>query len=81
VPPGYRIGLTVRGRDYEYDGPALELPHAPYPMRGVGPFTHTDPQDRPPEIFRCINTLHFGGGDKAPYLLLPVVPSEQKKVA
>ncbi len=74
VPPGYRIGLTVRGRDYEYDGPPLDLPHAPYPMRGVGPFTHADPQDRPPEIFHGRNTLHFGSGAKAPYLLLPVIP-------
>ena len=74
VPPGYRIGLTVRGRDYEYDGPPIELPHAPYPMRGVGPFTHADPKDRPPEIFQCRNTLHFGGGEMAPYLLLPVIP-------
>ena len=74
VPAGYRIGLAVRGRDYEYDGPPLELPHAPYPMRGVGPFTHADSEDRPPEIFHCRNTLHFGGGEKAPYLLLPVIP-------
>ena len=31
-----------------------------YPMKGVGPFTHTDPRDRPPEIFGGTNTLHFG---------------------
>ena len=28
VPPGYRIGLTVRGKDYEYDGTDAALPHA-----------------------------------------------------
>jgi len=74
VPPGYRIGLSVRGKDYEFDGPPMEIPHAPYPMRGVGPFTHQHPEDRPPAIFGGKNTLHFGGGDKAPHVLLPVIP-------
>jgi predicted acyl esterase len=73
VPPGYRIGLTVRGKDYEYDGTDAALPHAAYPMKGVGPFTHTDPHDRPPDIFGGVNTLHFGA-NRAPYLLLPVIP-------
>jgi predicted acyl esterase len=72
VPPGYRVGLTVRGKDYEYDGTDAALPHATYPMKGVGPFTHTDPRDRPPEIFGGVNTLHFGA-EQAPYLLLPVI--------
>ena len=48
-------------------------PHAPYEMKGVGPFTHTNPQDRPPEIFGGTNTLHFAAG-KTPYVLLPVIP-------
>jgi uncharacterized protein len=42
-------------------------------MKGVGPFTHADPHDRPAAIFACRNTLHFGAG-KMPYLLLPVIP-------
>jgi predicted acyl esterase len=73
VPPGYRIGLTVRGKDYEYDGTAADVPFATYPMKGCGPFTHTNPQDRPPKIFGGTNTLHFGS-NMAPYLLLPVIP-------
>ena len=73
VPPGYRIGLTIRGKDYEYDGTDAGVAHAPYPMKGVGPFTHTDPKDRPPEIFGGRNTLHFAPG-KMPYVLLPVIP-------
>jgi uncharacterized protein len=73
VPKGYRVALTVRGKDYEYDGTDAALPHAPYPMKGVGPFTHTNPKDRPPEIFDGKNTLHFGGAF-APYVLLPVIP-------
>ena len=28
VPPGFRVALTVRGKDYEYDGSDAALPHA-----------------------------------------------------
>jgi predicted acyl esterase len=73
VPPGYRVGLTVRGRDYEYDGTDAGIANAAYPMKGVGPFTHTNPSDRPPEIFGGRNTLHFEKG-RMPYVLLPVIP-------
>jgi predicted acyl esterase len=73
VPPGYRIAVTVCGKDYEYDGTDAGLPNAPYPMKGVGPFTHADPDHRPAAIFACRNDLHFGAG-KMPYLLLPVIP-------
>jgi predicted acyl esterase len=74
VPKGYRLGLSIRGKDYEYDGSDAALPHAPYPMKGVGPFTHTDPRDRAPEIFHAINTLHFSAS-QSPYLLLPIIPA------
>jgi predicted acyl esterase len=74
VPAGYRFALTVRGKDFEVDGKDIAPPHAPYPMKGVGPFLHIDPDDRPPQIFACRNTLHFAAG-KEPYLLLPIIPS------
>jgi predicted acyl esterase len=74
VPPDYRLALSVRGKDYEVDGTDIALPNAPYPMKGVGPFLHIDPQDRPPAIFGGRNTLHFAAG-KQPYLLLPVIPA------
>ncbi len=73
VPPGYSLALTVRGKDYEVDGKDAALPHAPYPMKGVGPFLHIDPDDRPAAIFATRNTLHFAPG-KEPYLLLPIIP-------
>jgi len=75
IPKGYRIVVSVRGKDYEYDGTDAALPHAPYPMKGVGPFSHTNPQDRPPQIFGGTNTLHFAAG-QMPYLLLPVIPAK-----
>jgi predicted acyl esterase len=73
VPPGYRLALNMRGRDYEYDGGDAGVANAAYPMKGVGPFTHADPRDRPREVFGGRNTLHFAPG-KIPYLLLPVIP-------
>ncbi|MBI2716781.1 MAG: CocE/NonD family hydrolase [Rhizobiales bacterium] len=73
VPPGYRLALSVRGKDYEFDGSDAALPNAPYSMKGVGPFLHIDLDDRPPKIFACRNTLHFAAG-RQPYLLLPIIP-------
>ncbi|HEV7801047.1 MAG TPA: CocE/NonD family hydrolase [Burkholderiales bacterium] len=75
APAGYRLGLTVRGKDYEYDGTDASLPNAAYPMKGVGPFTHTHPQDRPADIFGGRNTLHFAP-DTMPYVLLPIIPEK-----
>jgi predicted acyl esterase len=75
VPPGYRLALTVRGKDYEVDGRDIALPNAPYPMKGIGPFLHIDPDDRPPEIFAARNTLHFTAG-RQPYVLLPIIPQK-----
>ena len=74
IPAGYRFALNVRGKDYEVDGEFVTLPFSPARFYGVGPFTHTHPQDRPPEIFGGRNTLHFEPG-RQPYLLLPVIPS------
>ena len=73
VPPGYRLALSIRGKDYEVDGKDIALPNAAYPMKGVGPFLHIDPDDRPPAIFATQNTLHFST-DQQPYLLLPIIP-------
>jgi predicted acyl esterase len=74
VPAGYRIGLSVRGRDYEYAGASGgKLSNFKNELRGCGPFLHNDPHDRPAEVFGGVTTLHFGKG-RASYLLLPIVP-------
>jgi uncharacterized protein len=73
VPPGYQLALTVRGKDYEVDGKDVAVPNAPYPMKGVGPFIHVDPDDRPQNLFATRNTLHFSRKQQ-PYLLLPIIP-------
>jgi hypothetical protein len=74
VPPGHAIGLTVRGRDYVYEGELDAYGQSfYYATRGTGGMTHTDPDDRPPEIFDTTVTLHTSP-DHPSYLLLPIVP-------
>ena len=73
VPAGYRIGLSIRGKDYEHPGPPTHLSNMKRPMTGCGPFVHDDPVDRPPEVFGGRINLHFGS-TREPYLLLPIVP-------
>ena len=73
VPRGYRITLTVRGKDYVYAGEAATLSNMKNPMRGCGPFEHDDPTDRPPAIFGGKVTLHFGPNRRSA-VLLPVIP-------
>jgi predicted acyl esterase len=74
VPAGYRIGLTVRGRDYVYPGGGARLASMKNLFTGVGPFLHDDPRDRPPKVFGGKVTLHAGGA-KGAYLLLPIIPA------
>ena len=73
VPAGWRLSLTIRGRDYEHDDAAATLSNMKHPMKGCGPFTHDDETDRPPAVFGGKVTLHF---DRKPYLLLPIIPEE-----
>jgi len=74
VPPGYRIGLTVRGKDYEYAGPSGgRLANFKNELRGCGPFLHDDPRDRPPQIFGAKTTLHIGP-DRAACVIIPIIP-------
>ena len=66
--------MPVRGNDYVYPGPSGgRLSNFKNEMTGCGPFLHDDPQDRPPDIFGGVTTLHFGR-TMPNYLLLPVVP-------
>jgi predicted acyl esterase len=77
VPPGHRIGLTVRGRDYEYPGgPSTGLGTLGAVFTGVGPFKHDDPRDRPEAVFGQRVTLHCGPS-RPSHLLLPVIPAKR----
>jgi len=76
VPPGYRIALSVRGRDYVYPGDSVVEMGNYKPWTGCGLFRHDDPLDRPREVFGGDVTLHMGP-NRPSHLLLPVIPEEE----
>ena len=79
VPAGYRIALTIRGKDYVYPGGSGgRLSNFKNELTGCGPFLHDDSRDRPAQVFAGITGLHFGGAAR-PYLLLPVIPPKRNE--
>ena len=74
VPVGYRIAVTIRGKDYEHACSGGKLSNFKNELRGCGPFLHNDPADRPEKLFGGKTTLH-AEGDRQPYLLLPIIPA------
>jgi len=60
LPKGYRMVLSIQGRDFEFSGIA-------------GRMLHNHPEDRPDREFGGTNTIHTGGSNEA-YLTLPVIP-------
>ena len=74
VPKGYRVALSIRGRDYVYPGGSGgRLSNMKNEFTGNGPFLHDDPRDRPLEIYGGKTTLHLGGG-RENFVLLPIIP-------
>jgi predicted acyl esterase len=74
VPAGYRLALTVRGRDYAYPGGSGgRLSNMKNEFTGCGPFLHDDPRDRPIAVFGGSTTIHFGA-DRENFVLLPIIP-------
>jgi uncharacterized protein len=73
VPKGYRIALSVRGKDYEWQKTTgAKLSNFKNELLGCGPFLHNDPRDRPAVIFDGTTTLHVGGADAA-HILIPII--------
>ncbi len=75
IPAGYRIAISIRGRDYEHACGGGRLSNFKNELRGCGPFLHDDPADRPEKIFGGKTTLHTTN-DWRPYLLLPIIPKK-----
>ncbi len=74
VPAGYRVALTVRGRDYEWQKTTgARLSNFKNELLGCGPFLHDDPRDRPAPVFGGKITLHIGPQHPS-YILLPIIP-------
>jgi predicted acyl esterase len=75
LPAGYRLALSIRGKDYVYPGGSGgRIKSFKNELTGCGPFIHDDPRNRPREIFGGKNTIHITP-DKPAYVLLPIIPS------
>lgn len=77
IPAGYRIALTLRGRDYEHAASGGFMSNFKNELRGCGPFLHDDPVDRPASVFAGTTTLSSSTASPA-YVLLPVVPAKDR---
>ena len=70
LPAGARLALTIGGVAF-----ARQTPTAGPPVfEGSGLFLHTDPADRPPDIFDGVTIIHTGP-DTPTRLLLPIIPA------
>jgi len=75
MPAGWRLALSVRGKDYEYEGELSEFGKTfHYGTKGTGGMTHDDPDSRPKAIFDNRVTIH-SGGDRQSWVMLPIIPS------
>ena len=74
VPKGFRIALSVRGKDYQWQATTgAKLSNFKNELLGCGPFLHVDPRDRPRKIFTGTTTLHIDRLGSC-NILLPVIP-------
>jgi hypothetical protein len=71
IPKGFRIAVSVRGKDYLYGGEPVPTYQGSF--TGVAAFRHDEPRDRPPQIFNGNVTLHAGGKHDS-FVLLPIIP-------
>ena len=71
LPVGYRLALIIGGRDFERPGskdggPVLS-------GKGSGRWLHTDPVNRPGDLFGGTTTIYSGDGHNS-RLLIPIIP-------
>lgn len=73
LPQGYRLRLSVLGRDFDHGLGAVDV--GGRQMSGSGPFRHHHPLDRPTDVFDNEVTVHTGPGRES-WLLLPIIAGE-----
>ena len=74
VPKGFRLAVSVRGKDYVYGGEPVPTYQGAF--TGVAAFRHDEPRDRPPAIFNG-DVILYAGGRYDSYVLLPIVPPKK----
>jgi hypothetical protein len=78
VPKGFRIALSVRGKDYMWQATTgAKLSNFKNELLGCGPFLHDDPRDRPQLLFAGTTTLHVDRKG-ACSLMVPIIPGPEK---
>jgi uncharacterized protein len=77
VPPGYTLGVSVRGVDYVHGLPGPHHVAFGKELQGSGPYWHDHPGDRDKPEFDGTTTLVSEPGQRS-YLLLPIVPGAQE---
>ena len=75
APSGYRLGLSILGKDYEHGRPATTMGATGIVMRGAGPFLHNDAADRPKAVFENRVSIYSGPSEPS-HILLPLIPNE-----
>ena len=76
LEPGYTIGVTISGRDYENTSlPPVTMSNFKNRMTGTGPFLHNDPTDRPPRITSGVTTIYCGAQTPSHLLLVTAAAS------
>jgi predicted acyl esterase len=76
APEGWRLGLSVRGKDYEYPGDVnFGLESMEGSFTGVGSFRHDDGKDRDPDVYGGNVTVHTGP-EYPSRIRLPIIPNK-----
>lgn len=70
LPRGYRLALTIAGRDFDHGLPPTVS--VGVEMRGSGLFLHADPEDRPAATFDN-EVIVYCGEERSSYLLVPEI--------
>ena len=78
APEGYTLGLTVLGRDFDHGKRGRGHGILPIATTGVGPFVHTDPDDRPPAVLEDTRITVLSGPEHPSQLLLPIIPGAEE---
>ena len=74
IPAGFRLGLTISGRDYDHGNP-VPWSKGGRTVSGSSIWTHRDERYRPRDVYAGDVTVHSGPGTPS-RLLVPVIPKD-----
>ena len=74
IPAGFRLGLTISGRDYDHGNP-VPWSKGGRTVSGSSIWTHRDERYRPRDVYAGDVTVH-SGPDTPSRLLVPAIPKD-----